>query len=187
MDALTRETVTAALWPAGEDSTLSVWALLDLARDPRIYTALFESRLESLCLYSGRLPRQLELVAPHMVELLPGHPFVTRLLDEGWGRSWGVFVRIQDPTILRRHLRRFLIVQDEGGRQLLFRFYDPRVLRIYLPTCNTDELAQVFGPVASYLTEGEDGTTLVDFRFDGTRLRTETLALPQPTEEMGVP
>jgi hypothetical protein len=26
----------------------------------------------------------------------------------------------------------------------------------------SDELAQVFGPVASYLTEGEDGATLID-------------------------
>jgi hypothetical protein len=176
MDAATRTRITAALWPAGARTLTSVWALLDLARDRRIHPLLVESRLEFLCLYAGRLSRRLELAAPHMVELLSGHWFVDRLLDEGWGRSWGVFVTIEDPTILRRHLRRFLKVRDEAGRSLLFRFYDPRVLRVFLPTCRPDELAQVFGPVASYLTEGEDGSTLIEFRFDGTRLSTRTVA-----------
>lgn len=177
MDATTRQSITAALWPPGLRTPPSVWALLDLARDRRIHTALLESRLEFLCLYSGRLPRELELVAPHMVELLPGHRLVTRLLDEGWSQSWGVFVKIQDPTNLRRHFRRFLKVRDEAGRSLLFRFYDPRVLRAYLPTCRSDELAEVFGPVASYLTEGEGGATLIDFRFDGRRLLTRSVPL----------
>jgi hypothetical protein len=178
LDTRTRDSIRSALWPVGVRDPKSVWALLDLARDERIYRVLFESRLEFLCLYSGRLPRLLELAAPHMVELLPGHRFVNRLLDEGWGNSWGVFVTIQDPTILRRHLRRFLKVRDEDGRELLFRFYDPRVLRVYLPTCRQDELAQVFGPVASYVTEGPDGESLIDFRFDGTRLLAKTLMLP---------
>ena len=179
MDARKRQSITAALWPAGEHNPPSVWALLDLARDRRIYAVLFESRIEFLCLYTGRLPRQLELVAPHMVELLPGHRLVNQLLDEGWGRSWGVFVKIQDPTRLRHHLRRLLKVRDEAGQTLLFRFYDPRVLRVYLPTCRPDELAEVFGPVASYLTEGEGGATLTEFRFDGSRLQAQSLFLPQ--------
>ena len=101
-----------------------------------------------------------------------------RLLDEGWGRSWGVFATIHDSTALRRHLRRFLKVHDEDGREMVFRFYDPRVLRVYLPTCRRDELAQVFGPVSSYLTEGVEGETLIDFRFDGNRLLSKTLPLP---------
>lgn len=178
MDGETHQRIAAALWPAGARDAPSVWALLDLARDRRIYAALLESRMESLCLYSGRLPRQLELAAPHMVELLPGHALVHRLLDEGWGQSWGIFVKISDPTSLRRHLRRLLTVLDEAGRKLIFRFYDPRVLRAYLPTCRRDELVQVFGPVTSYLMESEDGTALLDFGFDGSRLLTRSVPLP---------
>jgi len=34
---------------------------------------------------------------------------------------------------LRKHLRGFLRVRDEAGRRLIFRYYDPRVLRVYLP------------------------------------------------------
>jgi hypothetical protein len=32
---------------------------------------------------------------------------------------------------------------------LLFRYYDPRVLRVYLPSCRPSELETVFGPVVS--------------------------------------
>lgn len=174
MKAELRERVLQALWPA--DARSSVWAILDCARDPRIYLALIESRLEFRCLYSGRLPRALEMVAPHLVELLPGNRLTQRLLDDGWGRSWGVLLQIDDGTDLRHHLRKFLKVQDEAGRRLLFRYYDPRVLRAYLPTCRSDELRQVFGPVQRYLAESEDGDALLGWRFDGKRLLAEQVA-----------
>ncbi|MFN5155310.1 MAG: DUF4123 domain-containing protein, partial [Betaproteobacteria bacterium] len=85
-----RQQILDVLWPPGQARHASVWAVLDCARDPAIYRLLLESRLEFLCLYSGKLPRELELVAPHIVELLPGHRLTERLLDEGWGRAWGV-------------------------------------------------------------------------------------------------
>ena len=176
MTTARREQIEAALWPAGA-AQASVWAVLDLARDRRIHGALLESRLEFLCLYAGRIPRELELAAPHIVELLPGHRLLDRLFGDGWGASWGIFARIEDPSMLRRHLRRLLKVRDEDGRSLLFRFYDPRVLRTYLPTCRADELAQMFGPVAGYVAEGERGTNLIDFRFDGARLHATSKAL----------
>ncbi len=161
------------LWPPGA-AAASVWAVLDLARDRRIHAALIESRLEFLCLYAGAIPRELELAAPHIVELLPGHRLVRRLFGEGWGASWGVCARLQDATLLRHHLRKLLKVRDEAGRSLLFRFYDPRVLRSYLPTCTADELREFFGPVAAYYTESAEGaesTHLLEFRFDGRALQ----------------
>ncbi|MCZ8112186.1 MAG: DUF4123 domain-containing protein [Betaproteobacteria bacterium] len=160
-----RQQILDVLWPPGQARHASVWAVLDCARDPAIYRLLLESRLEFLCLYSGKLPRELELVAPHIVELLPGHRLTERLLDEGWGRAWGVFVSIDDPTALRPHLRRLLKVQDETGRRLLFRFYDPRVLRAFVPTCRPDELQQLFGPIGACFAEDEDAARLLTFRI----------------------
>ena len=61
-----RAQVLQLLWPQGAQSKLSVWAILDCARNPNIYLALLESRLEFRCLYSGKLPRELEMVAPHL-------------------------------------------------------------------------------------------------------------------------
>jgi hypothetical protein len=170
-----RAQIMLALWPAGDAaSQASVWAILDCARDPQIYLALLASKLEFRCLYSGKLPRELEMVAPQLVELQPGNRLTAQLLDQGWGNSWGVLLRTQDPSNLRHHLRKFLTVQDEDGRRLLFRYYDPRVLRVYLPTCTPAELKQLFGPVQSWIVESDyagDGGDFSEFSLDGGRLR----------------
>lgn len=183
-----RQQILDALWPPGQASPSSVWAVLDCARDPVIYRLLLESRLEFLCLYSGKLPRELEMVAPHMVELLPGHRFTQRLLDEGWGRAWGVFATLDDPTMLRHHLRRFLVVRDEQGRRLLFRFFDPRVLGVFLRTCDPDQLRSFFGPLRTLLAEQEGGALLAEFGCSGDLLSERTIAAdPNPAPRPGVP
>jgi hypothetical protein len=43
---------------------------------------------------------------------------------------------------------------------MLFRFYDPRVLRVYLPTCWPGELTRMFGPVESFVMESAEGNVL---------------------------
>ena len=60
---------------------------------------------------------------------------------------------------MRRHLGRFIQVEDPGGRSFFFRFYDPSVLPVILPTCTQEELSFLFGPVESFLLEtgGGDG------------------------------
>jgi hypothetical protein len=166
-----KQALLHALWPPEPKPALGVWGILDCARDPKIYLALLESKLEFRCLYSGKLPRALEMNAPHLVELVPTNRLIHRWLDEGWGEAWGVLLRIDDPANLRHHLRKFLKVRDEQGRTLLFRFYDPRVLRVYLPTCTVDELRQMFGPVSAFFTESEDGAGLEEFAFDGRVLQ----------------
>lgn len=171
IDAAHRDRVVEALWPPGSPASTSVWAILDCARDERIYSALRTSRLDYQCLYSGRLPHELQVAAPYLVEVAPTHTFTPQLIEMGWGRSWGIFLRIKDPSNLRHHLRGFLRVRDESGSILIFRYYDPRVMRVYLPTCRPDELRTVFGPIGSYLVEGEDGKSVIEFEFDGKQLR----------------
>ncbi|MBC7927584.1 MAG: DUF4123 domain-containing protein, partial [Bryobacteraceae bacterium] len=97
-----------------------------------------------------------------------------RFIRRAWGNSWGVFLKCDTRLeTLRRHLRRFLVVRDPQGSQLMFRYYDPRVLRVYLPTCTTEELQTVFGPVESFcLEEDENSHTLLEFGFDQKQLVT---------------
>lgn len=178
MNAEQRDQILRTLWPDGPKSKLGVWAILDCARDPKIYLALLESRLEFRCLYSGKLPRELELVAPQLVELTPTSRLTARWLDEGWGQSWGVLLKIDDPSNLRHHLRKFLKVRDEDDRRLIFRFYDPRVLRAYLPTCTADEWREFFGPITNYLAEDHDGARLREFGVKGELLASRTAAVP---------
>ena len=173
-----RERLLDALWPAGLPPRMSVFAILDGARDDRIYGAVDGSRRPRRCLYAGDLPWQLQLTAPYLVELERDHAFTNYLLDTGWGASWGVFLRAETGIEqLRKHLRGFLRVRDEAGRRLIFRYYDPRVLRVYLPTCRPVELETVFGPVDCFLAEGEDAGEMVEFRRKGGALEASVIRL----------
>jgi hypothetical protein len=164
------------LWPRGSDAY--TWAIVDGARDRRIYTNLLNSYANYTCLYAGPLAPELEIAAPYLVQLDHTDRFTQQLLDEGWGNSWGVFLRC-DASIekLRRHLRGFLVVQDAAGKKLVFRYYDPRVLRVYLPTCLPDELKTVFGPIDHFMMEGDSPDTIIDFTFERNRLNEQKYPL----------
>lgn len=64
------------------------------------------------------------------------------LLMKGWGQSIGYFIGSRaEPAELLTHLRKFLFVDLPGKeRRAYFRFYDPRVMRAYLPTCTPEQL-----------------------------------------------
>jgi hypothetical protein len=62
---------------------------------------------------------------------------------------------------MARHFRRLVRVVDEAGTVMLFRFYDPRVLRAFIPTCTAEQRAELFGPARRLVMEGPDGAALV--------------------------
>ncbi len=162
-----------ALWPNGASSSVDAWTILDAARDPKIFGAVDGSYLDKCCLFSGDLPWQLQMTAPYLVQLKSDDHLTAYIRDHGLGNAWGIFARSSaGMKTLRRHFRGFLRVRDRQGRRLLFRYYDPRVMRAYLPTCTPQELQTVFGPVEEYLVESEDGG-LVRYRLDGGRLITD--------------
>jgi len=177
-----QETVRLLAWIRGalEEPVgvpLRLYALLDGARDPRIVPRIEAADVEARCLLDGELHPSLAAAAPYLVALEPAAPFTRALLAEGWGDAWGVLLTAAAPLdALRRHFRRFLRVADEDGRPLMFRYYDPRVLRLYLPTCTPDELALVFGPVSSYLIEDGEARGGTQMRLTGAaRDRLEAL------------
>ena len=152
-------------WPkaGGRD----VWAIVDGARDRRIWGMLRDSSLKYSCLYAGTIARELEMAAPHLVQLEYRNAHSRELIQSAWGNSWGVFLKC-DGTLdaVRRHFRQFLSVRDASGRLLVFRYYDPRVFRVYLPTCRSQELRTVFGPIECFWVEDAHPGTMVEFRFD---------------------
>lgn len=158
----------ALLWRLAADVArdAAVYAVVDGAADPRLVARVRESGCAHECLFKADLPAALEEAAPYVVLLVPGHPLGEWLLTEGAGRAWGVFlVAGVGLKALAKHLRRYVEVQTEDGRTMLFRFYDPRVLDVYLPTCTREEHAFVFGPVAAFFTEREGQAGLVEHRW----------------------
>jgi len=142
-----------------EEEDMGTYAILDGASVPDLLEHLYaeEDRPEFACLYRGELEPDMAEVAPYVVRLEPGHEFTEWLLAEGWGKNWGVFVRTRAPLKkVQRHLRKFLRVKSADGRTLLLRYYDPRVGRLFLPTCDAEELEFLFGPLESWFIEDEN-------------------------------
>lgn len=136
---------------------LHAYAVLDGASVPDLPLRLWEHEPEHVCLYRGELEPDLAETAPYLVRLEPASPFTRWVLVEGWGEHWGIFVRAGvDLQKLRNRFRRFLIVRSEEGAPLYFAFYDPRVLRIFLPTCDAGQLEEMFEDLSEYLAEAED-------------------------------
>lgn len=144
----------------------NVFAVLDGASVPGLLDKLYGLSPNFCCLFRGELQPDMAEVAPYLVQLEQGAEFTNWIIGQGWGNHWGIFVATEaDFRRMRTHFRSFLIVYDETGRPLRFRYYDPRVLRTYLPTCKTEELAIVFGPVTSYVVEDADPDVLSRFQM----------------------
>lgn len=170
----------ASLLHAGGDRQ-AAYAILDGARDRAIETIVRRSGLPYACLYSGELTPRMRAAAPYLVRLDPDAPASHELLREAWGESWGIFAIVPEDlqlADLRRHLRRFLRVQDENGKYLVFRYYDPRVLRAYLPTCTAEEAETLFGPVERFVAEAEDPASALTFDRDpGGEVRVDSVPI----------
>lgn len=137
--------------------------------DPLLFTVLDAARMGSTLsearqlapnhtsLYAGRSAEILADYAPYLFSLDPESAFSDWFFTNGWGNAWGICCRsLVSGAELYRHFRRFLMVELEGGQPIYFRFYDPRVLRRFLPTCTAKQLDAFFGPIDYFWLEDED-------------------------------
>jgi len=148
---------------------MNYFILLDAARlEDEMDTAKSLNPFFDL-LYRGQSEETLASVAPYIFQNKQGSEFDRWYFEKGWGGSWCVLLYSQeDMKALHKHFRRFLMVKTEDGEELYFRFYDPRVLRIFLPTCDKDQLKEFFGLVDYFICEDEDpGFGLVFSLYDG--------------------
>ena len=146
------------------DPTTTTFAVLDGASIRDLLPQLAEYKPEHACLYRGEIAPDLAECAPYLVRLELNAPFTTWLLAEGWGNHWGIFATSNASfNTVRIHFRKFLIVRGPQGKRLYFRYYDPRVLRIYLPTCGSAETEVLFGQVNHYICEGERSDVVLSF------------------------
>lgn len=160
------------------DKHANTYAVLDGAQIPDLLPRLHEQRPEYECLYRGELAPDIAEVAPYLVQLEPDADFTRWLLEHGWGHNWGIYATsASDLRAMRRHFRTFLIVHDEEGKPLYFRYYDPRVLRVYLPTCNAAEMSKIFGSINCYTLEDENPGVALRFHTESGLLRQEKMPL----------
>jgi Domain of unknown function (DUF4123)/FHA domain len=141
-----------------------LYALLDASREPSVLKVILESKEEHQSLFEGPQGAQLAHFAPYLIRIPQKSPLLDTLVQQAWSKSWGVFLTCEMPLKeLRTHFRHFLTVKLPDGTQVYFRYYDPRVLRLFLPTCLPEETTQFFGPVKHFLMEAEDPATALHF------------------------
>jgi len=154
-------------------SDTRLFGVLDGASIPDLPRKMHEARVRNECLLTGDLPPAMVHAAPYLVFLPPGDRFSEWVVNEGFGKHWGIFAHSRHSmNELRRHFQGLVSVNDERGRSLTFRFYDPRVLTKFLPTCTPEELATVFGKVDTFWAETGEGQGLAGFQIENEKLRT---------------
>ena len=155
----------------------SNYIVLDAARMGMDMETAKELNPDFKCLYQGKTELELAGVAPFLFTYTSNSEFKQWFEKFSVGNSWGVLFHSHLPfSELYKHCRRFLIVKNDGDQEMYFRFYDPRVLRIFLPSCNRVQLKEFFGPINSFIVEDEDPNSILQFTFDNIRLNCNRIA-----------
>lgn len=125
------------------------WVVLDATDSPSVPLLMEYSDVTIRCLYKGDAAETMADIAPYLVKF---DAFMFYWIkDNIWNEPWGiVFQSDAEMEDLHRHLRKFLMVQDEQGKAMWFRYYDPRVLPTFLKTCAFNELEKFFGPIQKF-------------------------------------
>lgn len=147
--------------------------LLDAARVGEAMTPAKTLNPDHLSLYKGRSEEALVDFAPYLFNFAGQTDFADWFFANGWGQSWGLFIDSVAPgPAVYQHLRQFLMIQTDAGKALYFRFYDPRVLRLFLPTCTPAQLQSLFGPIRCFMLEDEAPDTGLYFWLEAGTLQT---------------
>jgi hypothetical protein len=168
------------------DPDAKVFAVLDGASVTGLVRKLWEHKAAHYCLFPGELEPDMAEVAPYVVELAAETPFTDWVIAEGWGEHWGIFAASPaDLRTVRGHFRMLVQAFDEEGTPMIFRYYDPRVFRTYLPTCDGAQREEMFGPVALYMLEDEDPHAMLCYTLDDGGLVTESVPLAASAPQSG--
>lgn len=171
----------ARLWdtlfnPPPESEPMDVYAVLDGAAVRQLPDMLEEENAEHASLQDVDASDPVALTrAAYVTRISRFSRVCDWLATEGWGRNWGFFAMCKAGTDfdeVLRHFRELMQVRLPDGRIVFFRFFDPRVWRPFLPSCDAPQLKQLFAQPVSYGCESEDGTAvLIDAVRNGASYR----------------
>ena len=160
-----------------------IYAILDAAQDENIYKLLMGCTEEFTCLFNGEIPNVLARAAPYLIKIPVRSPIFEQIYQNGFFNNWGIFFfSYESGTALRKHFQSLLRVKTEDGRRLYFRYYDPRVLRTYLPTCTPSELRQFFSFVDTFWAAAEEGESVIEYGKNDDRFYVRTINLNDEVE-----
>jgi hypothetical protein len=111
-----------------------------------------------ITLYVGMEEEAIADVGPFLIDIYKNIDAQNWIIDNTDTSISGIFLKTNaEYDDILDHLQSLILVEDEEGNEMYFRFYDPRVLIKFLPTCNASQLKQFFGPVSEFYVF-EDGS-----------------------------
>lgn len=151
-------------------TTINYYIVFDAAK---MYNRIEEAKrfnAEHECLYKGDAAKNLAHVAPWLFTYHRDSIFAEWHLANGGRQNWGIIIESkEDFKTIYMHLKKFLKVKTEAGKNLYFRFYDPRVLPTFLETSDQTQLKTFFGPVSKYIMESQNGQ-MIEYRLTANQL-----------------
>jgi len=140
------------------------FALLDGAQSLELAVRLRRIGCRIFTLFEGPLAAEEGAAGPLLVAFPSDRSKALALCLAEIGGNKGIllstYAELQD---LVDHLREIFVVSDEEDREYFFRFYDPRVLRAFVPSCSPEERKQFFGPIRAIAAEDDERSALENF------------------------
>lgn len=134
------------------DAVPATLAVIDAAKVANLPEELDASGLPHRCLFQGNARQDWGHVAPWLVALSAEARLTRRLFTAAppfglWAAGAAMFLRA-DRSLddLWRHFRKFTQVQDEDGKWLFFRFWQPQSLMMMHRSAHLPEARRFFAP-----------------------------------------
>ncbi len=148
-----------------------LYAIVDSARDRKLARAAWgDFNLSRWWLFDSTADSSMSAVAPYLVALpcpseypFDGSGYFDMLAERVGTSSFILIITTANSRDIWEHLRDLFLLRDEDGRSYFFRFYDPRVLRTFLPTCTPSQVDEFFGPITSVLADSREGVGLAAY------------------------
>jgi hypothetical protein len=170
----------AAISSPSEGIGGDVYAVLDGAVVKQLPDYFEDRDAPFACLFPGETDPLVLTRAPWLVRAEPGGEIMAWILQEGWARNWGMFTIVPRDTpfdAVLDHFRKFLQVRLPDERLVFFRFYDPRVQRLFLPSCDAAQAAEVFALPIAWICESDGGDALLVHTATGGAVKTSRVGL----------
>lgn len=145
------------------------YAVVDSTRHAELYNFITEHAVHQ-CLYSDIEAIRLARYAPYCVDLDRSPEFVSRWFahaGQGWHMHWGwLFQSRLSLAALQHHFKKISHIQLPNQQPLLWRFYDPRVLKKSLPGLSQEQTAENFGALQPIVFYQSESSRFVQLTFD---------------------
>ncbi|PCJ22137.1 MAG: hypothetical protein COB04_01415 [Gammaproteobacteria bacterium] len=151
-----------------------LYMIVDGAQNPEIMARIEQSDELVSSLYSLDTAPRLKAVGPWILQVQKDEPLAAWIIEQGANQNWFITFSSLGKTLdyLRRQFRRIAIVKetsdtDAKDKHLYFRYYDPRVLRTFLPSCSERQRRYIFDDINCFWAQGDDLEKVLQFHPDG--------------------